>query len=39
VDNFERIPVIQAGPYEYGDRNARPVADLGGGVIPATAGD
>jgi cytochrome c oxidase subunit 1 len=37
-DNFETIPVIQAGPYEYGVRNAPPVADLGG-VIPAAAGD
>jgi cytochrome c oxidase subunit I len=34
VHNFDRIPVITAGPYEYGVPNARPVADLGG--APAT---
>jgi cytochrome c oxidase subunit I len=28
VDNFERIPVVLAGPYEYGDPGALPVADL-----------
>ncbi len=39
VHNFETIPVIQSGPYEYGNRDAPPVADLGGRVIPATAGD
>ena len=27
-DNFTRIPVVLAGPYEYGDPNALPVADL-----------
>ncbi len=27
-DNFEHVPVVIAGPYEYGDRNALPVADL-----------
>jgi cytochrome c oxidase subunit 1 len=27
-DNFARIPVVLAGPYEYGDKNALPVADL-----------
>ncbi|HYZ54625.1 MAG TPA: cbb3-type cytochrome c oxidase subunit I [Streptosporangiaceae bacterium] len=26
--NFERIPVVLAGPYEYGDPGALPVADL-----------
>jgi cytochrome c oxidase subunit I len=26
--NFEQIPVVVAGPYEYGDPNALPVADL-----------
>jgi cytochrome c oxidase subunit 1 len=26
--NFERIPVVLAGPYEYGDPDALPVADL-----------
>jgi len=25
---FERIPVVLAGPYEYGDPDALPVADL-----------
>jgi cytochrome c oxidase subunit 1 len=27
-DNFENIPVVLAGPYEYGDPHALPVADL-----------
>jgi cytochrome c oxidase subunit I len=27
-ENFEHIPVILSGPYEYGDPNAPPVADL-----------
>jgi cytochrome c oxidase subunit I len=27
-DNFEHIPVVLSGPYEYGDPNALPVADL-----------
>src|ERR1700722_13966646 len=27
-DNFEYVPVILAGPYEYGDPDALPVADL-----------
>ena len=31
VHNFDRIPVITAGPYEYGVPNAPPVADLGAG--------
>jgi len=26
--NFEHIPVVLSGPYEYGDPNALPVADL-----------
>ena len=36
-ENFERIPVILSGPYEYGDPNAPPVADLNPpvGVISA----
>jgi cytochrome c oxidase subunit I len=37
VHNFERIPVITAGPYEYGVPNALPVADLGAGAV-AVAG-
>ena len=28
ADNFENIPVVLSGPYEYGDPNALPVADL-----------
>jgi cytochrome c oxidase subunit 1 len=28
VHNFENIPVVLAGPYEYGDPDALPVADL-----------
>ncbi len=39
VTNFETIPVIQAGPYDYGVPNAPPVADLSGTAIPAVAGD
>jgi cytochrome c oxidase subunit 1 len=27
-DNFAHIPVVLSGPYEYGDPNALPVADL-----------
>ena len=36
-ENFEHIPVILSGPYEYGDPNAPPVADLNPpvGVISA----
>jgi len=37
VHNFERIPVITAGPYEYGVPNAQPVADFGAGGL-AVAG-
>jgi len=28
AENFEHIPVVLAGPYEYGDPDALPVADL-----------
>ena len=35
VDNFERIPVIRSGPYEYGVPNAPPVADFAPGVVAA----
>ena len=35
VHNFDRIPVITAGPYEYGVPNAPPVADLGAGAVAA----
>jgi cytochrome c oxidase subunit I len=35
VYNFDRIPVITAGPYEYGDPSAAPVADLGRAVAAA----
>jgi cytochrome c oxidase subunit 1 len=36
-ENFEHIPVVLSGPYEYGDPNAPPVADLNPpvGVISA----
>jgi cytochrome c oxidase subunit 1 len=27
-DNFDRVPVVLSGPYEYGARDAPPVADL-----------
>jgi cytochrome c oxidase subunit 1 len=27
-DNFKYVPVVISGPYEYGDKNALPVADL-----------
>jgi cytochrome c oxidase subunit 1 len=37
VHNFDRIPVITAGPYEYGVPNAPPVADFGAGAV-AVAG-
>jgi cytochrome c oxidase subunit I len=45
ADNFEYIPVVLAGPYEYGDPNALPVADLhppagviGGALTPLAVG-
>jgi len=36
--NFARVPVVLSGPYEYGDPNAEPVADLNPppGVLAAT---
>ena len=36
--NFDRVPVVLSGPYEYGDKNAGPVADLSPppGVLAAT---
>ena len=37
VHNFDRIPVVMAGPYEYGVANAPPVADFGTGAV-AVAG-
>jgi cytochrome c oxidase subunit I len=35
--NFERVPVVLSGPYEYGTGDARPVADLSppAGVLSA----
>src|SRR5438128_2843228 len=33
--NFERIPVITSGPYEYGVPNAPPVADFAPSALPA----
>jgi heme/copper-type cytochrome/quinol oxidase subunit 1 len=35
VDNFERIPVITSGPYEYGVAGAPPVADFAPGAVAA----
>ncbi len=35
--NFDRVPLIVAGPYDYGMPNARPVADFGG-LQGATSG-
>jgi cytochrome c oxidase subunit 1 len=35
--NFDRVPVIVAGPYDYGIPNSRPVADLGG-MVGVTGG-
>jgi cytochrome c oxidase subunit 1 len=35
VENFERIPVITSGPYEYGVADAPPVADLTPAALPA----
>ncbi len=35
--NFARVPVIVAGPYDYGIPNAPPVADIGG-LEEATSG-
>ena len=35
--NFDRVPLIVAGPYDYGLPNARPVADFGG-MVGATGG-
>jgi cytochrome c oxidase subunit 1 len=38
VYNFEEIPVITAGPYEYGVPNAVPVAELRPAIAPTEAG-
>ncbi|HSS55348.1 MAG TPA: cbb3-type cytochrome c oxidase subunit I [Gaiellales bacterium] len=38
LENFDEVPTILAGPYEYGDANAQPVARLGP-ILPAVAGD
>jgi cytochrome c oxidase subunit I len=44
ADNFEHIPVVLSGPYEYGDPTALPVADLHppagviGGALTGAAG-
>jgi cytochrome c oxidase subunit 1 len=38
LDNFERVPVITSGPYEYGVPGAAPVADFVPGALPATGG-
>src|SRR5207253_11314632 len=34
IENFERIPVITSGPYEYGVAGAPPVADLTPVALP-----
>jgi cytochrome c oxidase subunit 1 len=46
ADNFEHIPVVLSGPYEYGDPTALPVADLhppagviGGALTGAASGE
>jgi cytochrome c oxidase subunit I len=36
VENFERIPMITNGPYEYGVQGAAPVASFAPGALPAT---
>ncbi len=38
LENFDEVPTILAGPYEYGDASAPPVARLGP-IRPAVAGD
>jgi len=38
VENFERVPVIRSGPYEYGVPGAAPVADFAPAALPATGG-
>jgi cytochrome c oxidase subunit 1 len=38
LENFDEVPTILAGPYEYGDASAPPVARLGP-ILPAVAGD
>jgi cytochrome c oxidase subunit I len=35
VENFDRIPVITSGPYEYGVAGAPPVADFTPGAVAA----
>jgi cytochrome c oxidase subunit I len=35
VHNFDRIPIVTAGPYEYGVPDAPPVANLGAGPVVA----
>src|SRR5438128_9431929 len=35
TENFERIPVITSGPYEYGVAGAPPVADFTPAALPA----
>jgi cytochrome c oxidase subunit 1 len=38
VHNFDRVPLIVGGPYDYGLPNARPVADFGG-LVGVTGGN
>ena len=35
LENFERIPVVNSGPYEYGVEGAPPTATLGPVAVPA----
>ncbi|HVA21884.1 MAG TPA: cbb3-type cytochrome c oxidase subunit I [Candidatus Micrarchaeia archaeon] len=37
ADNFQRIPTIVAGPYEYGNPTALPVAEFTPGTAPVPA--
>ncbi len=41
IDNFEHVPVVLSGPYEYGVKDAPPVADLNPpvGVLAAAVSD
>jgi cytochrome c oxidase subunit I len=41
LDNFDRVPVVLSGPYEYGVKDAPPVADLNppAGVLTAAFSD
>ena len=38
VDNFDAVPVVLTGPYEYGVKDSPPVADLNPPVGVISAG-